>query len=366
MLAELIFRGAGALGSRQQADALDRIGLSRGADIGGFHMRLSATMLAGKLLDALPLLADIVLRPRLEADAIEPVRDLSLQALHGLKDQPQERCGILLTQRHNFLPLNRSGMGTESGLTALTRDDLLRQWQERVRPQGSILAISGNVKVTDIARKLDTLLAGWSGTAPEVTWTPSPTRGTYHHEEDPSSQIHIFLSHEAPRESDPDAALERVVSSVLSGGSSSRLFTEVRERRALCYSVAASYGSDKHWGRVTGYVGTTPDKAQQSLDVMLAELRRITTPAGAVTLEEFQRAVVGYKSRLVFSGESTAARAGALATDMHRLGRPRSLEEMAAQVDRITLADVNAYLARRKTGPITIVTLGQGALKRPE
>lgn len=370
MLAELVFRGAGGLGSREQADALDKLGLSRGCEVGGFHLRLSATMLASKLMPALPLLVDIVRRPRIDADQIEPVRDLALQSLAGLKDQPQERAGILLTNLHNHPPLNRSGMGTEAGLTAITREDLTRQWALRVKPRGAILGISGNVKGAEIAARLDQLLSGgadaWEGAAPEVTWTASTTRGSYHHEEEPSSQVHIYLSHEAPREGDPDAKFERIVNSVLSGGSSSRLFTEVRERRALCYSVAASYGTDKHWGRVSAYVGTTPDKAQQSLDVLSAELARITTPAGAVTAQEFQRAVVGYKSRLVFSGESTGARAAALAADVHRLGRPRSLAELAAEVDTISLADVNAYLARRKPASTTIVTLGQGRLKRPE
>ncbi|MGD9688691.1 MAG: M16 family metallopeptidase [Phycisphaerales bacterium] len=366
MLSELIFRGAGTLNSRQQADALDRLGLSRGADVGAAHLRLSATMLSAKVIDALPLLADMVLRPRFEPDAIEPVRDLSLQALQGLKDQPQERGGIMLTERHNHPPLNRSGLGTESGLESITREELASHWAARARPGGSILAICGNVNGSDIARRLDEVLRGWGGEAPKVECTASPTRGTYHHEEEQASQVHIYLAHEAPRESDPDAVLERIGNAVLSGGSSSRLFTEVRERRALCYSVHAWYAADKLWGRVTGYVGTTPDKAQMSLDVMMAELRRMGTRAGAVTPEEFQRAVVGYKSKLVFAGESTGARAAAIASDLHRLGRPRTLSELAAAIDRVTLDELNAYFARRTMGAVTIVTLGPGALKRPE
>ena len=86
MLAELIFRGAGDRDSRAQADALDRLGLSRGAEVGGVYLRLSATMLGDRLLDSLPLIVDIVRRPRFEAESIEPTRALSLQALAGLAD----------------------------------------------------------------------------------------------------------------------------------------------------------------------------------------------------------------------------------------------------------------------------------------
>ncbi|MGQ0629231.1 MAG: M16 family metallopeptidase [Phycisphaerales bacterium] len=363
LLSELMFRGAGDLSSRGQADALDRLGLARGSEVGGHYMRLTATMVGDRILPALALLAEIVRRIRIDEEHIEPARDLALQALAGLKDDPQSRAGVLLGLRHNHLPFHRSGMGTEAGLRAVTADDLRNGWAARVRPRGSILAIAGAVDAAACARELNTLLRGWEGAAPEVARDENPLKGSYIHEADTTNQVQIYLAHDGPAEASPLSTPERVVSSVLSGGTSARLFTEVRERRALCYSVHAGYTSEKHHGRITGYVGTTPEKAQQSLDVMLQELRRINTPAGAVTSEELHRAIVGYRSRLVFSGESTGARAGALATDFHRLGRARSLEEVSGLVERVTLAGINEYLSRRAIGPITVVTLGPTALK---
>jgi hypothetical protein len=71
------------------------------------------------------------------------------------------------------------------------------------------------------------------------------------------------------------------------------------------------------------------------------------------------------KSRLVFGGESTSARAASLAHDMHRLGRPRSLEEIAGELSRVTLGAINAYLARRSLGKATFQTLGPTPLVPP-
>jgi predicted Zn-dependent peptidase len=139
----------------------------------------------------------------------------------------------------------------------------------------------------------------------------------------------------------------------------------VREKRGLCYSVSASYAPGKELGSVLAYVGTTPERAQTSLDVLIAELERIMTAAGAVTEEEFGRAMIGMKSRLVFAGESTSARAASLAHDMHRLGRPRSLDDIARELDGLTLGRVNEYLSRRKLGRLTIQTLGPAALTPP-
>lgn len=364
MLSEMVFRGAGSLDSRAQADALDHLGLARGADVGGHYLRFSATMLADRLEPAWPLFVDIVRSPTLDAAAMEPVRELSLQALAGLADEPQEKAALVLSDRHNDLPLNRTGMGTEAGLTAITREDLQSAWRANVNPQSSILAVAGAIDPDAIAARLEKLLSGWNGATPALKTSPSPTRGTYHHvQDDSASQVHIFLAHEAPREAHPHSLMERVALAILSGGTSARLFTEVREKRGLCYSVSAGYSAERDHGRVTGYVGTTPDKAQESLDVFRAELSRIQTPQGAVTANEFNRAVVRFKTSLVFSGESTGSRAGALASDMHRIGRPRSLAELAAAVDRLTLTDLNDYLRTRQTGPMTIVTLGPKPLE---
>ncbi len=373
---ELLLRGAGDLSSRQQADAFDTLGVSRSADVSTLHMRLGFTLLGERIPDALPLVVDMLRRPRLEQESIDASRDLALQSLEGLKDEPQERAVIALRERHNPPPLNRSGMGTVEGLTAITAADLADAWASRARPRGpeshntgAIIALAGDLESAGgpdaIASQLDTLLKGWEGQAAKVTPSESPTRGTYHHLPDKSAQVQIVLMHDAPAERQPESKLERFVASALSGGMAARLFTEVREKRGLCYSVSESYAADRDYGRCLAYVGTTPERAQESLDVLMAELRRISTPAGKITPDEFQRALIGIRSSLVFSGESTGARASGLAGDMHRLGRGRTLEEIEAQYATITLDQVNDYLARREMGPVTIVTLGPAELRPP-
>lgn len=371
MWSELLMRGAGELDSRGQADAWDRIGASRSADASTMHMRIGCTTLGTRLHEALPLLADMVLRPRFDESSIGPARDLALQSLESLKDDPHERAGIIAKQVHADPPLNRSGLGTAEGLGAITRDDLVNGWAARARPGGSILAIAGDADVLggtggdDIARTIDRLFSGWRGEAEAVRVGSSTTRGSYRHEADETAQVQIIALHEAPAERSPESRLERVVTSVLSGGMSARLFTEVREKRGLCYSVNAGYATDRDFGRCSAYVGTTPERAQESLDVLMAELERINTPGGAVTQEEVDRALIGIRAGLVLSGESSGARAAALATDFYRLGRARSLDEVAAQYANITPRHVNDYLTRRKLGLVTIVTLGPTALRPP-
>jgi predicted Zn-dependent peptidase len=361
---EMIMRGAGDRSSREHADALDRLGAARSTDVGTYHLRIGATMLGSRVLEAMPLFTEMVLRPRFEEDALGPAKDLALQAIESLKDDPYERCVVAAKSRHFAPPLNRSTLGTVEGVERITRRDVVEGWAQRARPGGAILAAAGAVDPDALAARLDELLKGWSGRAPEFSATGKPVRG-YGHEQDDTNQVQIVVVHDAPAERDGGSMLEKVAINVLSGGMSGRLFTEVREKRGLCYSVSAGYSSGRDYGVVIGYVGTTPERAQESLDVLMEELERMGKPEGAVTRSEFDRAVVGMKSRLVFSGESTGARAASLAHDVHRLGRPRGLDELAGEIDAVTLDALNVYLAERKMGVVTIQTLGPAGLLAP-
>ena len=151
---------------------------------------------------------------------------------------------------------------------------------------------------------------------------------------------------------------------------SSRLFTEVREKRGLCYSVGASLSGLKAGpgpdapaeGRLFLHAGTTADRAQQTLDVLLSELDRLTD---GVTGDELTRCVARAKSGLVMSQESTARRASGLARDWHHLGRVQPLADTLDAVNALTAESINEYLATRPADPGTALTLGPAGLDWP-
>jgi predicted Zn-dependent peptidase len=189
-----------------------------------------------------------------------------------------------------------------------------------------------------------------------------PPPGNFHHEEAKSEQTHIGLAWPSVEETDPDYYTVRLAVECLSGGMSGRLFTEVREKRALCYSVWAGYSALKGRGSILGYAGTSNDRAQATLDTFVAELHRLTE---GVTEAELERAKTGLKAGTIMQGESTSARAGAIAHDFFIRGRIRTLEEIKDAIDGVTVDQVNAYLKTHTPGPFTIVIVGPKALKVP-
>jgi predicted Zn-dependent peptidase len=122
---------------------------------------------------------------------------------------------------------------------------------------------------------------------------------------------------------------------------SSRLFTEVREKRGLVYAVSAFPASVKGQGLLMAYAGTTKERAKETLAVMLQEMERL---AEGVTEEELARARVGLKTALIMGDESIRARASSMARDLYMLGRVRPLSEIEAAIQGTSLAEVNAFL----------------------
>jgi len=155
----------------------------------------------------------------------------------------------------------------------------------------------------------------------------------------------------------------RMAMEILSGGMSGRLFTEIREKRALVYNVSANYVGLHDRGSIMGYAGTSNDRAQATLDCFIVELHRLSQ---GVTPAELAHAKTGIKASTIMSGESTSARAGAIAHDFFIRGRIRTLDEIKAAIDGVTVEKVNAYLASHQPGPFTIVTVGPKELKLPE
>lgn len=359
VLSEMLERGAGGLSAREHSDALDQLGVHRSTDNSIYHQTLRATMLSDKAPLAMPLLLDMILRSNLEEESFEPSRDLCLQALASLRDEPQQQIGELIRQQHQPAPYGRSTYGNEATLKSMTLEDVRDFAGHTLVPDGAILSMAGDIDISRAKALIEPLIENWQGTAPAYP-DPMPAVRGYHHENSCSAQVHIALAMDAPPEKSEDSLTQKIAVSVLSGGMSGRLFTEVREKRGLCYAVYARYAGQRDRGVITGYAGTVPQRAQATLDVFVAELKRLSE---GVEESEFQRAVVGMKSQLVMQGESSAARASAVASDVFLIGRPRSLDERSEAVDKMTLDRLNDYVKANVLDQMTLVTLGPEPLR---
>jgi len=359
LLAELIIRGAGERDSRALTLALDNLGLDRSESVGGLHLRFSGATLATNLPQVLELYADIVQRPHFPADELEAVQALALQDLTGLEDDPRQKVLLELRKRHYPAPLSNDRRGTPEGIQATTHADIQAHFRKHFHARGSIISVAGNVEWKPLVDQIGRLFGDWSaGEHREPACGPSRALVDHIPKETTQTQIGIAYPSIPFGHADYYAAMGAV--NVLSGGMSSRLFTEVREKEGLCYAVWASYQTYKDRGSIFAYAGTTTARAQETLDVTLRELRRL---ADGIEDDEVDRVRAGLKSSLIMQEESTSSRASSIASDWYYLGRVRSFDEIQAGIDSLTPTSILDHVRRYPPKDLAIVTLGEKALQ---
>ncbi len=359
LLADMLTRGAGSRDSRELTLALDALGLDRDESPGPMHMRFWGATLARSLPAALEIYADVLRRPMLPPEELDAVKALALQDLQGLEDEPRQKVFIELRRRHFPPPLGRDRRGTPEGIDAVTPESLAAQHARLFQPRGTILSVAGNVEWAPLRDLVGRLFADWKPNPPPPLRLEAAPGGQAHLEKE-TEQTQIAIAYPSVPFGDPDYYAAQGAVHVLSGGMGARLFTEVREKRGLCYAVSASYQTFKELACVLCYAGTKNERAQETLDVTLGELLRLQE---GVEQEEVERVQAGLKSSLIMQEESTSARAGALASDWYYLGRVRSLDEIQQAVQALTPARIVEHLRRHPPKDFTIVTLGPSPLK---
>ncbi len=361
ILAEMLTRGAGTRDTKAVSLALDNLGVDRGESCGAFNITLSAGTLARNLPAALALYADIIRRPWLPDDELEPARELALQDLQGLEDSPSEICLLELRNRYFPPPYNRNQYGTREGLEAITPAQVRDFYAARFRPRGSILSVAGNCDWDELKARVGECFGDWDG-APEAAVEPGTHTPTSAHIQKDTQQTQIAIAFPSAAFGTADFYPARGAISVLSGGMGARLFTEVREKRGLCYSVSASYDTVKDRAAVVCFAGTGAERAQQTLDVTVGELKRLKD---GIEVEEVERVRAGLKTSLIMQQESTSARAASMATDWFFLNRVRRIDEVQTAIDALTPRSILGYLDRYPARDFTVVTLGPAPLVTP-
>lgn len=359
MTCEQALRGAGPRDSREFITDLDNLGVERGEGISSSHQSFSAATLAANLAPALEIYADLILRPHLPDDQLEASRNVVLQELQAIEDEPSQKVMQELRRQHYPDPWGRPSQGDEAGVTATTNDDIRAFWNTHCRPDGSIISVAGRFDWPALLDQVTRLFGDWpSRGVEEIVEHPAPRSVTHIPHE--SNQTQVAIAYASLPYKHPDYFRAWGSVGVLSGGMSARLFTEVREKRGLCYTVYASHHTQRERGDVFCYAGTSAERAQETLDVTLAELIRLKD---GVLSEEIDRLKARIKSSLIMQQESSGARASSIARDWYLLGRVRTLDEIETAIDGLTAAGISEYLATQPPRDFTIVTLGQQALE---
>ena len=359
MVCEMVQRGAGSYSSRDLVAVQDRLGIDRHSGASASMTSYSATMPADSLADAMSIHADILRRPHLPIDQLDDARMMAIQELRAAEDEPTVQLMDRLRIRQYGDVLGRNAIGDDAGLAAITSDDIRDYYTRQYHGGGSILGVAGLVDPDQVFGWAESHFGDWK-TGPIPTPPEPDGQPGYESIESPSAQTHIGFSYPTIPYGHDDYFNMRAGLGILSDGMSSRLFDRVREQRGLCYSVSASVNHLGQTAAVFGYAGTTPARAQETLDVTLREMASL---CDGLCDEELDRWKVRIESSLVMEQESSASRASSLVADQFQMGRPQTTDELRGLIDGLTLDGVRDYWTTHPPADHRIVTLGPEPLK---
>jgi predicted Zn-dependent peptidase len=336
---QLLFRGTEHLDTRQLSERFDALGISHDSSAGIEMTLVSAVMLGDHVPAALDLLADVVRFPAFPLDAMEQVRMLLLQELLQREDQPAQR--VFDAVRQQFFagsPVGNDVLGTDETIRTMARDGVVRYWEDRYTANNMVISIAGNFNWDEAIDQLERLTATWpQGRGRMVMKEPTPQSG-FRVMQRETAQENIGFAFPAVAVSDSHYYVAALLSQALGGGSNSRLFQEVREKRGLAYAVQSRFDGLEKTGLIRIYVGTSVERAHESVEVILDELRKLEQTG--ITEDELRLAKTRLKSQFVMRSESTSARMVANLRSWWFEQKLYSLQEVRDRIDQVTVEQV--------------------------
>lgn len=355
LVEHMVFKGAGGRDTRALAEVIEDVGGSLNAwtarDQTAFHGRA----LARDLPLVAELIADLVRAPHFDEAHLEREKQVILSELGECLDSPED-----LVHDHLFeaafdrQPLGRPVIGTEPTIRAIGRQDCLDWLSREFVPSRMILAASGKVDVDKLQALAEQLFGDLAG-QPEPEVGKAQFTGGARNDTRSFEQAHWCLAYPGLAAADENGPALSLFVQALGGGTSSRLFQELREERGLAYSIYAWNQPFADLGMVG--IGCAADRARAAESVALTR-DLVAATAESLTEAELQRARAQMEASLLMGLETPQGRADHLARSIEVFGRAVPTAELIEQLRAVDVAGARAAGAALLQGPVAMASVG--------
>lgn len=354
-LEHMAFKGT----ERRDAAAIAREIENVGGHLNAYTAREQTAYYCRVLKEDLPLavdiIGDILTHSTFIPEELERERGVILQEIGQSNDTPDD---IIFDhfQATAFpnQPMGRPTLGTEDVIKAMPREALTGYMRHHYGPSRMVIAAAGALEHETLLDLVKRHFADLPDVAPPEPEPAFYAGGEFREHRD-LDQVHIVLGFPGTSYTDRLHYPTLLLSTLLGGGMSSRLFQEIREKRGLVYSIYSYANPFKDGGVLAIYAGTGEKEAEELVPVTIEELRKVQRD---VTQEELDRAKAQFRSGLLMSLESTGSRTEQLARQLQVHGRVIPVEEIKAKIAAVTIEEVQEAAAAAFRARPTLATLG--------
>ena len=355
LLEHMAFKGTQRRDAKAIAEEIENVG----GHLNAYTTRESTAYYAKIMKEDMPLavdiIADILQHSVMDSTELSREQDVIVQEINQSFDTPDDV--VFDYFQETAFPdqaLGRPVLGTADLVRAMTPDTLLGYMGKHYSATGMVFAAAGNLdhqRLVDLAEDaFDSL--------------PEPTNGGHEqaryvggdsHQTRDLEQAHVLVGLEGMAFDDPDFYAASVMSTVLGGGMSSRLFQEIREKRGMAYAIYAYLQCYTDGGLFGVYAGTDKSQVEELVPLIFAQIKEIS---GGLLDTEIARARAQIKAGILMSLESTTSRSEQLARQMVVFKKPLSIEDTIAKVEAVDEDAIKRVAERLLASPPTLTTLG--------
>lgn len=301
------------------------------------------------------IIGDILTHSTFEPEELERERGVILQEIGQANDTPDDIIFDHFQEAaYPSQPIGRPVLGSETGIKGMPRSLLTAYMKRHYAHSNVVVAAAGKLEHADIMGLVARHFADLPADPP-----PSMTKAVYHGGEFRGDrdldQVHIVLGFPSVGFGDRDYYPTLLLSTLLGGGMSSRLFQEVREKRGLVYSIYSFCAPYVDGGLFGIYAGTGESEAEELMPITLEELRKVQSE---VSEAELSRARAQVKASLLMSLESTGSRCEQIARQLQVFGRVVPTEETVAKINAVMPDDIQRAAARHFRSKPTLAAMG--------
>ena len=357
-LEHMAFKGTGTRTAKDIAEEFDMIGGHFNAYTSRTATVYHAKVLKHDLEKALDILSDIFLNSIFIKEELEKEREVILQELYMTRDTPDDI--VFDYFQETAFPnqsLGRSILGTEKFIKNLTRENLLQYFRNQYSTKNTIVSVAGNFDVNAINDLIDQKFENFHNDK-MIEHEVAQYRGGELHVKKDLEQTQFLLGFEGIPYLDEDFYDAQILSIILGGGMSSRLFQEIREKRGLVYNISSFSSSYNDCGIFGIYSAVDSRNVNLLIDLITEQLHLITEK---ITDKEIDKAKAQIKSSLFMSMESTTIRAKKLGNDFAMFGRYISNDEIIEKIEKTSAQSLKSIAKKIIKSGITITTLGRVA-----
>ena len=345
-LEHMVFKGSAKRPSAKEiSGAVDAIGGEFNAgtskDWTNFYIKTSSY----NLETAFDVLSDMVLNPLLKEEEIEREKGTIIQEIAMYEDTPTAKIGEVF---ENLIfsgnSLSKDTAGTAKSVKRITKSDFERYRKIHYYPENMLISIAGRVtegKALELVKKYFGFAHSGSGIFKHQSFESKQKLPQVKLKTKKEEQAHFILGFLADGRRYEGRFAQGLLSAILGGGMSSRLWIEVRERRGLAYSVKTSMERYLETGYLGTYAGVDPKKVDEAIKVILDELHKITDHRSPITIHELKDFKEFLKGHLALALEETKDVSAFFSDQALFMDKILTPEEIFKKVDKVSLDEVN-------------------------